>query len=53
MPPVCMRPQIVKDMHEALGHVAKPKLEESLLARWWWPALRLEARQEVARCPMC
>ena len=36
VPPRPMRQQLVRDTHEALGHVGRTKLVESLLTSWWW-----------------
>lgn len=53
VPPPAMRADIVRDTHEATGHVGRTKLAEALLAAYWWPALRHQAALEVARCPVC
>lgn len=53
VPPIPMRPDIVRDTHEATGHVGRAKLAEALLAAYWWPGLRAQVAREVARCPMC
>lgn len=53
VPPVPMRRGIVRDIHEATGHVGRDKLAESVLSRWWWPGARVTVMQVVASCPVC
>lgn len=53
VPPVPMRPQFVRETHEALGHVGRDKLAEALCSSWWWPGMRAQAALEVGRCPLC
>mgnify|MGYP006360654461 FL=1 len=53
VPPVCMRPQLIRDMHEALAHAGTPKLWEAMIAKWWWPKLRADVLVELRACPMC
>jgi hypothetical protein len=53
VPPIPMRAGIIRDTHEATGHVGRERLVEALLAAYWWPGLRSQVGAEVARCPTC
>lgn len=48
-----MPADIVRDTHEAAGHVGRARLSEALLAAYWWPGLRTQVAEEIARCPAC
>lgn len=53
VPPRPMRKQLVRDTHEALGHVGRTKLAESLLTSWWWEGIREDCLRCVRECPEC
>jgi Integrase zinc binding domain len=53
VPPVPMRKQILRDNHEALGHVGRDKLVESTMTQWWWEKIREDAAAAVRSCPAC
>ena len=53
VPPRPMRQQLVRDTHEALGHVGRTKLVESLLTSWWWEGIREDCARCVRECPEC
>lgn len=53
IPPVCMRRQIIRDTHEALGHCGRDKVAEAILSSWWWRDLRREVGVELAQCHVC
>jgi hypothetical protein len=53
VPPVPMRKALLREAHEALGHVGRDKLVEAILAEWWWEGLRGDAAKTVRTCPAC
>ena len=53
IPPVPMRPTIVRDTHEGLAHCGREKLVEALQTTYWWPGLRTQTMELLRHCPIC
>ena len=53
VPPVPTRAQVVRDMHQSLGHLGRDKLMEALREWYWWPGMHLTVAECLAYCETC
>ena len=53
VPPVPMRQDIVRDTHEALGHIGHERLLGSLREWYWWPGMARQVRGLLKSCTTC
>ena len=48
-----MRPNIIKDTHDSLGHVGITKTWEAVALNYWWPGLRQDVTKILLHCQIC
>ena len=53
--PQQLRQKIMQEYHDGrlAGHFSGPRLYKTLLQKWWWPHMYMDAMNYANSCPQC